>query len=129
MPAVQCRDPDAAMRVFTEMRERSRLQPDVVAYTSLLAALQGTPKVGNIQTGIGGQKRGVGWGTICRRRKPRDCPAERKPRRFCCESHLHAKGFAVDGAKTLQVSLGSRPAARPRGVYKYKENAFRVICQ
>ncbi|KAL4457439.1 hypothetical protein ABPG75_012304 [Micractinium tetrahymenae] len=40
----KCRDPAAAMSVFTEMKQGSRLQPDVVAYTSLLTALQGTPK-------------------------------------------------------------------------------------
>ena len=33
------------MRVFMEMK-RSAVRPDVVAYTSLLAALQGTPQVG-----------------------------------------------------------------------------------
>jgi hypothetical protein len=32
------------MRVFMEMK-RSSVRPDVVAYTSLLAALQGTPQV------------------------------------------------------------------------------------
>lgn len=32
------------MRVFMEMK-RSTVRPDVVAYTSLLAALQGTPQV------------------------------------------------------------------------------------
>ena len=37
------------MRVFMEMK-RSTVQPDVVAYTSLLAALQGTPQVGTAAT-------------------------------------------------------------------------------
>jgi hypothetical protein len=32
------------MEVFEEMRAR-RVQPDVVAYTSMLTALQGTPQV------------------------------------------------------------------------------------
>ncbi len=41
---LQCRDPAAALSVFTEMKKTSRLQPDVVAYTSLLTALHGTPK-------------------------------------------------------------------------------------
>ena len=44
-PLPQCGDAAAAMHTFTEMR-RQGVQPDVVAYTSLLAALQGTPKVG-----------------------------------------------------------------------------------
>lgn len=40
----QCKDSAAAMEVFEEMRAR-RVQPDVVAYTSMLTALQGTPQV------------------------------------------------------------------------------------
>lgn len=41
----QCGDPQAALQVFREMK-LGGVQPDVVAYTSLLTALHGTPKVG-----------------------------------------------------------------------------------
>jgi pentatricopeptide repeat protein len=40
----QCKDGAAALRVFEDMRARG-VSPDVVAYTSLLVALQGAPQV------------------------------------------------------------------------------------
>mgnify|MGYP001810635188 CR=1 FL=1 len=41
---LQCRDPRAALEVFEQMKAAG-LRPDVVAYTSVLTALQGSPQV------------------------------------------------------------------------------------
>ena len=63
MPRAQCKDAAAAMRVFGEMK-RSRVRPDVVSYTSLLTALEGTAQVGVQEAGIDGSGKAgtVPWG-------------------------------------------------------------------
>lgn len=58
-PALQCRNGEAALAVYEEMRAAG-ITPDVVAYTALLSALHGAPDASALARGLWASMRQAG---------------------------------------------------------------------